>query len=422
MSRASLKHSHFEELCMLASVGQISAPEFQELSDHMQRCDRCRESYSDFLRLTQEHLPLVAVHGATTLEPAGIFQKFASKNYKARFAARARQHGIEIASGRPGQAWTWSLSPSLSYKLCSAAVILILVTMVGVASDRWKQAETRNSALSIRLSNLSEQNGALQQKVDQLSGGNRTIESDLSRSRKENTSDAAQLLELQDLVAKDNLAIETLQAQLSSSNMQAAGSEQKLHDAQQTLASLNQEVAKLRDTHADDTASLVTEQVQIADLNRQAKVSADVIDKEQKLLAVDEDVRNLMAARNLHITDVFDVDGKGTRKSAFGRVFYTEGKSLIFYAFDLDGPRVTDAKHSFQAWAQLSDSKTSAVNLGVFYVDDPAKKRWILRFDNPDVLDKISAVFVTTEPHGGTAKPTGQKLMFAYLGHEPNHP
>jgi hypothetical protein len=422
MSRAFLEHSHFEELCMLASVGQISAPEFQELSNHMHECDRCRESYTEFLRLTQEHLPLLAVDQATTAEPAGIFQRLASKNYRARFAAQARERGIEIDPARSPRQGAWSLSPGRSYKLGSAAVIAILATMVGVASHRWKEAENQNAALSERVSTLSQHDNTLQEKVKELSGGNETIESDLSKTRKENTNAAAQLHDLQELVKKDELSIGNLQAQLSSSNMQAAGSEQKLRDAQQTLASLNQEVAKLRDTHADDTASLVTQQVQIADLTRQARESADVIDKEQKLLAVDEDVRNLMAARNLHITDVFDVDGKGTRKSAFGRVFYTEGKSLIFYAFDLDGPRVTDAKHSFQAWAQLSDSKTSAVNLGIFYVDDPAKKRWILRFDNPDVLDKISAVFVTTEPHGGTARPTGQKLMFAYLGHEPNHP
>jgi hypothetical protein len=128
-----------------------------------------------------------------------------------------------------------------------------------------------------------------------------------------------------------------------------------------------------------------------------------------------------MAARSLHITDVFDVDGKGKKKAAFGRVFYTEGKSLIFYAFDLSAPK--DAgKHSFQAWGELADSSTSAVNLGIFYVDDPAQKRWMLRFDNPGVLKQLSAVFVTTEPHGGTTRPTGQKLMYAYLGHEPNHP
>jgi hypothetical protein len=74
------------------------------------------------------------------------------------------------------------------------------------------------------------------------------------------------------------------------------------------------------------------------------------------------------------------------------------------------------------AWGQLSDTSTSAVNLGIFYVHDPAQKRWTLRFDNPAVLNKLSAVFVTVEPHGGAAKPSGQKLMYAYLGREPNHP
>jgi hypothetical protein len=417
-----LKHSHFEELCMSAAAGQISAAEFQELSDHMSDCDSCRDSYADFVRLTDQQLPLVASARESVSEPAGIFDKIAAKRYKARFAARARKRGLEILPTRSGPPEAWSLSPGLSYKLGSAAVIITLVTMVGLMSHRWKNAESRNAALSAQLSNLSQQNDFLQQDVKQLSGGNQSVVSDFSKTRKENTTDAAQLRDLQELVNKDDLAIDNLQAQLSSSNMQAAGSEQKLRDAEQTLASLNQEVAKLRDAHADDTASLVTQQVQIADITKQAKESADVIDKQQKLLAVDEDVRNLMAARNLHITDVFDVDGKGTRRSSFGRVFYTEGKSLIFYAFDLDGPRVTDVKNSFQAWGQLSDSKNSAINLGIFYVDDPANKRWILRFDNPDVLNKISAVFVTAEPHGGTAKPTGQKLMFAYLGHEPNHP
>lgn len=417
-----LEHSHFEELCMSAAVGQISAAEFQELSDHMRDCDSCRESYADFVRLTHEQLPLVPAAQASPSEPTGILDKIAAKRYKARFAARARERGLEILPAHSTRRGAWSLSPSLTYKLGSTAVIVILVGMIGVMSHRWKDAESRNAALSERVSNLSQQNSSLEQQVNQLTGGNQNIESALTKTRKENTTEAAQLRDLQELLAKDDLAVENLQAQLSASNLQAAGSEQRLRDAQQTLASLNQEVAKLRDSHADDTASLLIQQVQIVDLTRQAKESADVIDKEQKLLAVDTDVRNLMAARNLHITDVFDVDGKGTRKSAFGRVFYTEGKSLIFYAFDLDRTRVTDAKHSFQAWGQLTDSKTSAVNLGIFYVDDPANKRWILRFDNPDVLDKISAVFVTTEPHGGTAKPTGQRLMFAYLGHAPNHP
>lgn len=422
MSSAFLEHAHFEELCMLASVGQISPREHEELSEHMRECARCREAYNDYARLTHEQLPLLAAEDTSAAEPDGIFEKITAKSYKTRFAERARRRGIEIEPTRAPGSGVWSLSPAVTYKLGSAAVIVVLVAMTAVMSHRWKAAEDRNSALSVEVANLSKQNASLEQKVDRLSGGNQTIESDLSKTREQSSSEAAQLRDLQELVAKDDLAIERLQGQLNSSQAQASGSDEKVRDAQQTLASVNQQLAKLQDAHADDMASLVSQQVQIADLTRQAKESADVIDKQQKLLAVDEDVRNLMAARNLHITDVFDVGGNGTRRSAFGRVFYTEGKSLIFYAFDLDGPKLTDAKHSFQAWGQLTDSKTSAVNLGIFYVDDPANKRWILRFDNPEVLDKIGAVFVTAEPHGGTTKPTGQKLMFAYLGHAPNHP
>jgi hypothetical protein len=75
-----------------------------------------------------------------------------------------------------------------------------------------------------------------------------------------------------------------------------------------------------------------------------------------------------------------------------------------------------DAKYSFQAWGQLSDASNSAVESWDF-LRRRAQKRWTLRFDNPAVLDKLSAVFATVEPHGGASKPSGQKLMYAYLGH-----
>ncbi len=45
-----------------------------------------------------------------------------------------------------------------------------------------------------------------------------------------------------------------------------------------------------------------------------------------------KDIRNMMAARNLHIVDVVDTDSKGRTKAAFGRVFFAEDKQLVFYA------------------------------------------------------------------------------------------
>ena len=128
-----------------------------------------------------------------------------------------------------------------------------------------------------------------------------------------------------------------------------------------------------------------------------------------------------MGARNLHILDVSDVDGNGRASKSFGRVFLVEEKSLIFYAFDL-GDRGNPAKVSFQAWARMEGRQNIAKNLGVFYVDDRAQKRWVLKVNDPEKLKSINSVFVTIEPLGGADRPTGKKLLYAYLATQANHP
>jgi hypothetical protein len=60
----------------------------------------------------------------------------------------------------------------------------------------------------------------------------------------------------------------------------------------------------------------------------------------------------------------------------FGRIFLTEGKRLIFYAYDLDSANLKNA--SFQAWGQRSDGSRAALNLGIFYIDDQKQSRWAL--------------------------------------------
>jgi len=122
----------------------------------------------------------------------------------------------------------------------------------------------------------------------------------------------------------------------------------------------------------------------------------------------------------LHVVDVRDTNANGKPSQAFARVFLTEGKSLTFYAFDLNEGRVANSKARFQVWSQQLASKSSVRSLGFLYVDDKAEKRWVLKVDNPDLLSEIDSVFVTVSPPGGI-KPSGQRLLYAYLG-EPNHP
>jgi hypothetical protein len=95
---------------------------------------------------------------------------------------------------------------------------------------------------------------------------------------------------------------------------------------------------------------------------------------------------------------------------------------LIFYAYDLDQAAGIRRASTFQAWGSRGPDWTKALNLGIFYEDNAAKKRWVLKFNDPRSLAQIDTVFVTIEPEGGSRKPSGKPLLFAYLKMDPNHP
>jgi hypothetical protein len=129
-----------------------------------------------------------------------------------------------------------------------------------------------------------------------------------------------------------------------------------------------------------------------------------------------------MGARDLYIAEVHDVAGTEETNKTYGRIFYTKGKRLIFYAYDLDAqPGVRNAS-SFQAWGRRGPNKEQALSLGMFYEDNVGKKRWVLKANDPKTLEDIDAVFVTVEPNGGSQYPRGKQLLFAFLRISPNHP
>jgi hypothetical protein len=420
------EHSHFEELCSLSVIGQVTPAEYEELATHIHGCARCRDAYAEFSYLTHAQLPQLTAQDAQVPKPTGLLAGIAEKGYKARFIAHGEEHGIKFSQTASPSSNVWLL-PSLarlqpSYRLVSVMAVSALLVSAGFLLHRLGQARQRENALAAQIADLSRRNEGLQVQTVQLLHGKRDVEGDLMQTGVDNKDLKARLVDLERQLTTANLSTGKLEALAKDSESRVLQTQQELTSAKQSLVSVNQQFADFRSSHSSEESATIAQQVQIADLSRRVKEEEEVIDKQQKLLSVDSDVRNLMAARSLHITDVFDIDGRGKKKSAFGRVFYTEGKSLVFYAFDLDGPKLPNGKNSFQAWAQLASSTNSAVSLGIFYVDDPTQKRWMLKFDNPDVLEQISAVFVTAERHGGADRPTGQKLMYAYLGHDPNHP
>ena len=194
---------------------------------------------------------------------------------------------------------------------------------------------------------------------------------------------------------------------------------ERTSESQTELVSLRTELGNVRAAAADKEEQLVASEAEVADLSNQLKGDQSALAQEQQLLAAGRDIRDLMGARNLHIIDVHDMSAQGEARP-FGRIFLTEGKRLIFYAYDLDAVKAKNV--SFQAWGQGQDGSSTTVNLGILYMDDKAQSRWALKVEDPNLLNALNSVFVTVEPHGGTEKPTGKKLMYAYLRNPINHP
>ena len=236
---------------------------------------------------------------------------------------------------------------------------------------------------------------------------------------------AQQVAEINDLkTAKDRLEsdLSTRDASGQLLAQQRADLAQKLDAAQSNSQGLQQKLDALAQQSAQDAARAKALDAKVDDLNRLLRDRETALDQKDELLSHDRDIRELMGARDLYVAEVYDVARSGETQKPYGRVFYTKGKSLIFYAYDLDRQTEIKRASTFQAWGRRGPEREQALNLGVFYEDSGSKKRWILKCDDPKTLAQIDAVFVTVEPNGGSHKPSGKSLLFAYLRVDPNHP
>jgi hypothetical protein len=247
------------------------------------------------------------------------------------------------------------------------------------------------------------------------------LETEIKQARDENAALLAQVKAAEERLQTAVSQNQSLQAEITSGKGVETDLTAKLSEATAANNRMTEELRNLREGRSNDASLIAAQESRLKDSAEKLKEQSEAIERQKKLLVADRDIRDLMTARNLHIIDVFDVDGKGDTRRTFGRVFYTEGKSLIFYAFDLEDKRVLNANYAFQAWG-YQESGGQSRNLGVFYVDDRKQNRWALKFNDPRALAQIDAVFVTIEPPGGSPKPTGQKLLYAYLKNKPNHP
>jgi uncharacterized coiled-coil protein SlyX len=338
-----------------------------------------------------------------------------------RFIRRAALEGIAFSQN------VKRLAPSrrshLTFAAAGAGMLAVIVTafLYGshLSAHTPLQPDQRNSTQEQqRLEHLTQLNSTLEATISRL-------EHTLAEQQSKTEGLRAQVATL--IIATNNYQRDNNKTQ-AETTQSASHSAQSLEEAEaqrktqeKLLADTRAELVRLNQVRASDQASLVADQVHINELSDQLKTATANIDMERQLATAGKDVRDLMGARQLHVVDVRDTDHNGKVGKAFGRVFLTEGKSLIFYAFDLTDAKKVDAKQTFQVWGQQEGKTGSPRSLGFLYVDDKTQRRWTLKTDDPATVKEIDSVFVTVEPEGGAKKPSGQRLLYAYLG-EANHP
>jgi archaellum component FlaC len=409
-------HERYEELASLAAVGELLPEEHEEFVRHRQSCNVCGKmvaeigsiSAATFLARGQEgensivegerhrrareavarRLPLMipnrSVRGPMRLVAVGV--------------AAALVVGIGIGM-IVGLMHAPRVSPAAAHALASTASITTLPAanqptatpgqLIATQSDsgRWQtvvaeqqsqvnQVRDENQKLRERLSASDETAHGLETRLDGLARQSNAQAQQLEQAHNDLSTIQSRLTQAQTLMVSNDATVNSLQSQLSEKD-----------------ARLNEVTASL--------------------------------EREREMLAQGRDVRDIMGARDLHIVDVFDADGKGRTRKPYGRAFYTQGKSLIFYAFDLPTKNLLDGKFVYTAWGSNSNKLKDQAphHLGIFYYDDQTQHRWALKFNNPKVLDEIDTVFVTLERLGAAfTVPKGKPVLEAYFGTPPNHP
>ena len=429
-----MEHEQYAELIVLAAGGQLSGEEYDHLRAHVEVCACCRRELAEYQDMVFTQFPLTGFD--RTGEAVGAQVAEAAHDYKNRFMARAKAEGIPLTIGEEASKKTFwaALGAKLAWSpLYAYAAVLVLSLFGGFVVYRLHEARTREFAQSREKQDLQDQISALRirnseldgrvSELSKISGQSTEAKAQLSATRLQYTELEARYAALEAEVNGAALRSEALQAEIQGAASREQSLSAKLEDTKLSLASVSSELQSLRKARTVEVASTTDQVSRMEELEAQLGDANDSLDRAKKLLAADHDIRDLMGARTLHITDVYDVDSRGKTKSPFGRVFYTEGKSLIFYAFDLGKTkRASFSERSYQLWGYQEASGLSTQSLGMLYQDDQKQNRWVLKFNDPAVLSAIDAVFVTAEPPGGSEKPTGAKLLYAYLNTKPNHP
>ena len=432
MSRSP--HDEFLELCAISTAGELTGEERLRLQQHLSVCPSCRRTMQQYEAVVSKTIPALA----PDLESVEANPSWSQDQAEAALFERLtleEQLGTDRAGGSENPASKQLGSVSLSATQATwrsvwtlyAAGILLCIALGLSAYQVGVRRLVRTGALEPASS--QKPSFVVEQQVSNAGHEREVLLAQIAERNKEIASLKQEVLQQSAEMGRMKIAESRIETNLHDGQaleahflQERSDWSQKLEAAQVKTQGLQDKLDSLEHRSSQDNLRAAALEAKVTELNRLLHDREATIDQQDELLAHDRDIRDLMGARDLYVAEVYDVERTGETRKPYGRVFYTKGRSLIFYAYDLDQQAGVNNASTFQAWGRRGPDWQQAVSLGIFYVDNASKRRWVLRFDDPKALAQIDAVFVTVEPNGGSHKPSNKPLLFAYLHIDPNHP
>jgi hypothetical protein len=419
-------HKSYEELCALAATGQITGDAMRMLDQHIKECSSCRAFLEDLVPLKAHVTPVVAgsrTHSYTP--PDGIRERFLQRAAAVGLSltpgpAIEIAESSEIAFEQPRREsrtgfFHWFATP----RFAVPALACVLCGVLGFTVARYTARPWQMQLVAAPPVQFP--------KVDRTEGTAQVV-----ALQRQNEDANRRVTALVAALASAQVEKKQLEQQLARLAQRAADPDEfqqrfgevsrQLEDASARSAKLQSDLDSERNRAITAEAVLVAQQKATEDADTKVATLESQLDQLRNLEFGKSMAGDLISARNLHIVDVYDTEANGSRKRAFGRVFYVEGKSLVFYAYDLPNSERGNKKIEFRVWGEQAGVNTISINLGDMHTDNSNEGRWILTCSDPKVLNRINAVYLTVDSNARhDSQPRGPKLMYAFLG-SPNHP
>jgi hypothetical protein len=411
------KHRYFEELCALAPLGELGSSQLRELHAHLSECDECRRAAMEYGHIYQEVVPAMNRPEEAFIADRRNDIRSSVLSSIARIEPRPATVKMETLPSLSTPGFPW-LRHTLWAGL-AASVLAVTAFWIGARSfqEFRPQAQSQVTPASVAKATPAVVDSAARNSARE------TEELEHKQWMAALAAENSQNAELAKKVSAEEKQLEQAVAARDALRAQLETQTSALDATQAELDDKKAQLEQVQAATAASTATLASLQYQVQQLTRKLDTQTASLDRERGLLSHGREIRDIIGARNLHIIDVYDTDTHGGTIRPFARAFYTEHKSLVYYAYDLPQRSSADGKYAYVAWGESNVNKNSIKKIGILFNDNQNRNRWSLSFIDPEVLADINSVFITLErTDKDVEQPKGKRMLTAYLGAAPNHP